>query len=111
MTEASTNEKDAQGDYEQTLSDSAEKRATDSKALTDKTAAKASMESDLEAYREQKDSTTKELMATASYISSLHGECDWLRTESRRTPPPRSSWPQPLTSPPCMASAIGCCST
>jgi len=78
MTEASANEKDAQGDYEQTLSDSAEKRATDSKALTDKTAAKASMESDLEAYREQKDSTTKELMATASYISSLHGECDWL---------------------------------
>merc|ERR1712086_638027 len=35
MTVSETNEKDAQGDYEQMLSDSAEKRARDSKALTD----------------------------------------------------------------------------
>jgi len=78
MTVAETNEKDAQSDYEQMLSDSAEKRARDSKALTDKTGAKAGMQSDLESDKESKDSTTKELMATAQYISSLHGECDWL---------------------------------
>jgi len=78
MTEAEVNEKDAQGDYEQMLGDSAEKRARDTKALTDKTASKASMQSDIESHSESKDSTTKELMATAQYISSLHGECDWL---------------------------------
>jgi len=78
MTEAEVNEKDAQGDYEQMLSDAADKRAGDSKALTDKTSAKASLQSDLESDKEQKTSTTKELMATAAYISSLHGECDWL---------------------------------
>jgi len=78
MTEAKVTEKDAQGDYEQMLSDAAEKRARDSKALTDKTGAKAGLQADVEADKEQKVSTTKELMATASYISSLHGECDWL---------------------------------
>jgi len=78
MTEAETAEKDAQGDYEQMLSDSAEKRTLDSKALTEKTGAKASLEADLEASKEEKASTVKELMATEQYISSLHGECDWL---------------------------------
>jgi len=78
MTEAEVNEKDAQGDYEQMLSDSAEKRARDSKALTDKTASKASMQSDIESHKDSKDASTKELMATESYIGSLHGECDWL---------------------------------
>merc|ERR1719456_2024992 len=78
MTEAQTSEKDAQGDYEQMLSDSAEKRARDSKALTDKTSAKAGLQSDIEADKEAKAATVKELMATEQYISSLHGECDWL---------------------------------
>jgi len=78
MTEAEVGEKDAQADYEEMLKDSAEKRATDSKALTEKTSAKAGLESDLEADKEEKGSTVKELMATESYISSLHGECDWL---------------------------------
>merc|ERR1719197_1981427 len=38
MTESEAEEKDAQGDYEQLMSDSKEKRATDSKALTEKQA-------------------------------------------------------------------------
>merc|ERR1719456_1932976 len=78
MTEASTAEKDAQGDYEKMMSDSAEKRARDSKALTDKTSAKAGMEQDIQADKEAKTSTAKELMATEKYIASLHSECDWL---------------------------------
>jgi len=78
MQEAEVSEKNAQEDYESMLSDSAEKRARDSKALTDKTASKASMQGDLESDKDSKDSTTKELMATEQYISSLHGECDWL---------------------------------
>ena len=39
-------EKDAQEDYEKFIEDSANKRATDSKSLTDKEAAKASLRSD-----------------------------------------------------------------
>jgi chromosome segregation ATPase len=78
MTESETEEKDAQGDYEQMMSDSKEKRATDSKALTEKTNTKAAMETQLESSTEGKASAGKELMATEGYISSLHAECDWL---------------------------------
>merc|ERR1719298_135699 len=60
------------------MSDSAEKRALDSKTLTDKEAAKASTEGSLEANKEEKEATSKELMAVHSYIASLHAECDWL---------------------------------
>jgi len=78
MTESETEEKDAQSDYEQLMSDSKEKRATDSKALTEKTNTKAQMETQLETSTEGKASAGKELMATEGYISSLHAECDWL---------------------------------
>jgi len=78
MTEAKANENNAQGDYEQTMTDSAEKRATDSKSIADKGKAKAEMSSDLEAHTEEKAATTKTLMATLEYVQSLHAECDWL---------------------------------
>merc|ERR1719335_2140413 len=78
MTEAKTTEKDAQGDYEQAMKDSAEKRATDSKTLADKQKAKAETAADMEANTEEKAATTKTLMATLEYIQSLHAECDWL---------------------------------
>merc|ERR1719263_2232061 len=71
-------EKDAQADYEQTLKDSAEKRAQDSKALTDKNAAKAGLQADIESDTDAKGAAVKELMGTEQYISSLHAECDWL---------------------------------
>merc|ERR1719203_1391806 len=60
------------------MTDSAEKRALDSKTLADKVELKASLEGDLEAHKEVKADTGKELMATLEYISSLHQECDWL---------------------------------
>merc|ERR1719287_327946 len=78
MTVARTEENDAQGDYEVTMKDSAEKRAQDSKSLTDKEGAKADLEADLEAHKAAKVSATKELGATLQYIQSLHAECDWL---------------------------------
>merc|ERR1719265_1337628 len=71
-------EKDAQKDYEQFMSDASEKRALDSKAITDNESAKAETESDLESNKESKGSKTMEAMETAKYISGLHGECDWL---------------------------------
>jgi len=78
MTEAKATEANAQADYEQTMKDSAEKRATDSKAMADKAKAKAELGAETEANTEEKAATTKTLMATHEYISSLHAECDWL---------------------------------
>merc|ERR1711870_139456 len=78
MTEAETEEKDAQSDYEQMMSDSAAKRTVDSKSLTEKGSAKADTEAKLQAHASAKASSGKELMATMKYISSLHAECDWL---------------------------------
>jgi hypothetical protein len=78
MTEAKTEEKDSQADYEQMMKDAADKRTTDSKSLAEKTSAKADTEVALGAEKEHKAATGKELMATMKYISSLHAECDWL---------------------------------
>jgi septal ring factor EnvC (AmiA/AmiB activator) len=78
MQEATVEEKNAQKQYEKMMDDSASKRAEDSKLITEKTSMKAQLETELEASKEGKISTTKELMATLEYMSSLHGECDWL---------------------------------
>merc|ERR1719265_1440656 len=78
MTVAKTEEKDAQGDYEQFMKDSAAKRADDSKTLADKEGALADNEAALQKHTDEKASTTKELAATLQYIQSLHAECDWL---------------------------------
>jgi len=78
MTEAEANEKNAQEEYEQTMTDSSEKRNTDSKSVADKSKAKAETEADVEANTEEKGATSKTLMATLEHIQSLHAECDWL---------------------------------
>jgi len=78
MTEAEAIEKDAQGDYEQFMADSATKRAEDSKTLTDKEGSLAQLREMLDQQNSDKTSTGKTLEATLSYIQSLHAECDWL---------------------------------
>mmetsp|Transcript_80132 Transcript_80132/g.151343 ORF Transcript_80132/g.151343 Transcript_80132/m.151343 type:complete len:729 (+) Transcript_80132:96-2282(+) len=78
MTEAKVTEENSQKEYVALMADSKEKRADDSKTLSDKTAAKATAEADLTAATADKDSTTKELMATEKYIADMHAECDWL---------------------------------
>merc|ERR1719331_1145989 len=60
------------------MGDSQEKRAQDSKAITDKSAAKAETESELETNKEDKQSTMLEAMETTKYLGGLHEECDWL---------------------------------
>merc|ERR1719155_392575 len=91
MTEAEVTEKDAQGDYETFMQDSATKRAEDSKTLTDKQGALANLETSLGDQKAEKASTEKTLSATNEYIASLHAECDWLvkyfdmRKEARAT--------------------------
>merc|ERR1719262_300449 len=78
MTVAQAEEKDAQGDYETLMKDSANKRSDDSKALADKNATLADLQASLQRSTENKASTSKELGATVQYIASLHSECDWL---------------------------------
>merc|ERR1719262_2020429 len=78
MQEAEVDEKDGQKEYEKMMKESAEKRADDSKTLTDKESAKAATEAALQQHKEDKLSTAKELGETMQYISALHGECDWL---------------------------------
>jgi chromosome segregation ATPase len=78
MTEAEFTEKDAQEDYETFMKDSSEKRAQDSKALSDKEATLADTKARLEEEKDGKESASKELMATMEYIHNLHTDCDWL---------------------------------
>merc|ERR1719203_1874447 len=78
MTEAETDEKNSQADYETMMKDYAAKRTTDSKALSQKGSAKADTEAALQETSEHLADKNKELMATEKYIASLHAECDWL---------------------------------
>jgi len=78
LTEAETEEKLAQEEYEELMADSSEKRAADSKSLADKESLKADTADNLVQLGEEHKSTVKELMATEQYISQLHAECDWL---------------------------------
>jgi len=78
MTEAELTEKDAQEDYETFTKDAAEKRAQDTKTLTDKEGALADLEAGLGESKSELESTKKELGATNDYIANLHLECDFL---------------------------------
>merc|ERR1719160_371279 len=76
--EAEMEEKDAQDDYEKLMFDCSEKRATESQAVTDKTTAKAEMETELQNHNDSMDALGTELQATKQYLADLHKECDWL---------------------------------
>jgi hypothetical protein len=78
LIESQTTEKDAQADYERAMTNSAAKRALDSKTLTDKGAAKASIETDVQDSKVGRANTAQEIMTTDKFISALHGECDFL---------------------------------
>jgi len=78
MTTAETEEKDAQADYEQMQKDAADKRAADSKSLTEKAAAKGDTEAQLQAHKDAHKADSSELMATLQVIQQTHAECDWL---------------------------------
>merc|ERR1719277_2692096 len=78
ITTIETEEKENQAEYEQFMRDSSSKRASDAKSIADKESAKADLECNLVASKEEKTSKMKEAMATAKYLSEVHGECDWL---------------------------------
>merc|ERR1719335_2083467 len=78
MTIAEAEEKNSQADYEKMLKDSATKRAEDSKSVTDKKEALAQMQGELEAAKEGKASTKKDIATTNEYLASFHTECDFI---------------------------------
>jgi hypothetical protein len=78
MTEAETNEKNAQEEYEEMMADSASKRADDSKSMGEKAAAQADGEALLVTNGKKLTSTKKEILANAEYIANLHAQCDWM---------------------------------
>jgi len=71
-------EKTAQEDYEELMADSAEKRAGDSKTITEKEAQKAGLEGDLDQATKDHKGATGDLLALGEYIAQLHGSCDFL---------------------------------
>jgi septal ring factor EnvC (AmiA/AmiB activator) len=87
ITEVEVEEKNAQEEYEQMMSDSAEKRANDAKSIEDKEAAKADLEANKLRDEEEHSATQKEAMATHQFLSEVHGDCDWLLTnfDTRKT--------------------------
>merc|ERR1719161_1903266 len=78
LTAAKLEEEDAQGDYEKTMKDASDKRAGDTKDLTDKEAAKAEIETELQAHTSAKEAADTELKAVNDYIQTLHADCDFL---------------------------------
>merc|ERR1712194_615347 len=78
MQTAETDEKSSQKEYEQLISDAADKRRQDSKSLTDKEGGKADTEGSLEKNRGEKKANLRATMGTDKDISDLHGECGWL---------------------------------
>jgi len=78
MVRAETEEKAAQQDYEEMMADASTKRRQDSKALTEKGAAKADLQASVEEAGESKKGAEKELQAAKTYLQNLHTDCDWL---------------------------------
>merc|ERR1719158_1466999 len=60
------------------MADSTEKRATDSKTLSDKEGAKAAAEEELVATKGAKKGAEKDLNAVNEFIRELHEDCDFL---------------------------------
>jgi DNA repair exonuclease SbcCD ATPase subunit len=86
LTVGKAEETDSQEDYEKMMADSADKRAEDSKTMTDKESALAEMMTELEQHKEDKMSAFNEFTENGEYIVNLHKECDWLleNFESRK---------------------------
>jgi len=78
ITQMTTDEKEAQSEYETFMANAGDKRAGDSKSLEHKTNEKAQLEAaQLRLEQEHKD-TTQELYNTEMLIKDLHLSCDWL---------------------------------
>jgi hypothetical protein len=78
IVEAQTTEKDSEADYDRAMNNAREKRTLDTKTLTDKAAAKASVEAEVQGTQKEKGNAAQEIMTTDKFLAALHGECDFL---------------------------------
>jgi len=78
LQEAEHNEKSAQGEYVELMSESQVKRAQDGKSLTDRSATLAELNGQLTDAKESQHLTMKELENTHGTIANLHGSCDFI---------------------------------
>jgi len=78
MTMMTTEEKDAQKEYEEFVAEAGEKRAADSKSAEQKSGEKAELEAALIKLQQDAKDTTKEAYLKDVQIKDLHLECDWL---------------------------------
>lgn len=78
VVESEHEEKDAQFEYEQFMSDSSAKHAAEAKAISAKESAKAAAEEELQTVSKELTRTVAEADANAEYLQGLHKECDWL---------------------------------
>merc|ERR1712083_610811 len=91
IQETEVNEKESQAEYETFMTDSAAKRADDTKAIADKEATKADLGAEVEKLTAENAATMKEAMATAESIKDLHLDCDWLIANFQARKEARSS--------------------
>jgi len=71
-------EEDAQDDYEKFMADAKEKRAADSKSMSDAEGSLAETDEQMVTDKGTLKDKNTELMETDKYLSGLHADCDWL---------------------------------
>jgi len=78
MKDAEYEEKTAQKDYAELMADSQATRQADSKAIVDKTAAKAEAEGKLMDTKEGRAAAAEDVKLVATTIQDLHARCDFI---------------------------------
>merc|ERR1719316_1328306 len=78
MKDSEYEEKTAQEDYQKLMGKSQAARAANTKSITNKEAAKATMEGKLQGLKESAAATAKDLDLIATTLSDLHVSCDFI---------------------------------
>merc|ERR1719375_1904159 len=78
MKDAEYDEKTAQTEYAELMTDSQDSRAQDTKSITEKEASKATLEGKLVSAKESKTLSVDKLQENANYIFDLHASCDFI---------------------------------
>jgi chromosome segregation ATPase len=78
VSELKSTEASDQQDYEELLEASAEKRETDARAITERSAAQAGLDEESKVLKKKVNMREEELGLTEKVIANLHTECDWL---------------------------------
>merc|ERR1719375_185113 len=78
MTTSKHEEETAQADYERLMSNSQETRAKNSESITTKEAAKAELDTKIEATKEKKVNQETSLENVKQLLLELHAKCDFI---------------------------------